>query len=130
MPQMKGQDKIPEQQLNGDRHPSRKRIQNNDSEDDPGSRKKNEGKDQEDAQNVYQRPRRTEKQTEINNTLGGINSRITEAEQINDLEDRMVELTATEQNIKKRMKRNEDSLRDCLENIKHINIHITEKERT
>ena len=37
------------------------------------------------------------KQTEINNTLEGINSKITEAEeQINDLEDRMVEITATE----------------------------------
>ena len=39
----------------------------------------------------------------MNNTLAGINSRITEAEeQINDLEDRMVEITAAEQNIKKR----------------------------
>ena len=53
------------------------------------------------------------KQTEMNNTLEGINSRITEAkERINYLEDRMVEITATEQNIEKRMKRNEDSLRD------------------
>ena len=42
------------------------------------------------------------KEMEINNTLEGINSRTTEAEQINDLEDRMVELTATEQNIKKK----------------------------
>ena len=41
------------------------------------------------------------KQTETNNTLEGINSSITEAEeQINDLEDRIVEITATEQNIK------------------------------
>ena len=47
----------------------------------------------------------------MNNTLVGINIRITEAEeQINDLEDRMVE--TAEQNIEKRMKRNEDSLRD------------------
>ena len=61
MPQMKGQDKISEEQLTGDRHPSRKRIQNNGSEDDPGSREKNEGKDHEDAQNVYQRPRKTKK---------------------------------------------------------------------
>ena len=53
----------------------------------------------------------------MNNTLEGINRRITKAEkQINDLEDRMVELTATEQNIK-RMKRNEDSLRDLLEKL-------------
>ena len=60
------------------------------------------------------------KQTETNNTLEGIHSRITQAEaQINDLEDRMVEITATEQNIEKRMKRNEDSLRDLWDNIKH-----------
>ena len=45
----------------------------------------------------------------MNNTLEGINSRIIEVEeQINDLEDRMVEITATEQNIEKRMKTNED----------------------
>ena len=37
---------------------SRKRIRNNDNEDDPGSRKNNE----EDARNVYQRPRKTKKQ--------------------------------------------------------------------
>ena len=63
--------------------------------------------------NVHQRPIRTKEQTEMSNTLVGINIRITEGEeQINDLEDRMVEITATEQNIEKRMKRNEDSLRD------------------
>ena len=39
----------------------------------------------------------------MNNTLVGINSRITEAEeQINDLEDRMAVITAAEQNIKKK----------------------------
>ena len=49
----------------------------------------------------------------MNTILRGINSRITEAEEwINDLENRMVEITATEQNIEKRMKRNKDSLRD------------------
>ena len=53
------------------------------------------------------------KQTEMKNTLEGINSRITEGEEhINDLENRMVEITATEQNIENRMKRNEDRLRD------------------
>ena len=37
------------------------------------------------------------KQTEMNNTLEGIHSRITEAEAwINDLKDRMVAITATE----------------------------------
>ena len=36
-------------------------------------------------------------------TLEGINSRITEAEErINDMENRMVEITATEQNIEKK----------------------------
>ena len=41
----------------------------------------------------------------MNNTLEGIHGRITEAgEWINDLEDRRVEITATEQNIEKRMK--------------------------
>ena len=63
--------------------------------------------------------------TEMKNTLEGINSRITEAEErINDLEDRMVVFTATEENKEKRMKRNEDSLRDLWDCIKHNNIHI------
>ena len=35
-----------------------------------------------------------------------------------------MEITATEQNIEKRMKRNEDSLRDLWDNIKHTNSHI------
>ena len=49
---------------------------------------------------------------------------MTEAEErINDLEDRMVEISAAEQNIEKRMKRNEDSLRDLWDN-QHTNIHI------
>ena len=36
----------------------------------------------------------------------------------------MVEITATEENIENRMKRNEDSLRDLWDNIKHTNILI------
>ena len=75
-------------------------------------------------------------QTEMNNTLEGINNRITEAEAwINDLEDRMVEITTIKQNIEKRMKRNEDSLGDLWGNIKCPNIHTVgpqkeKKERT
>ena len=43
------------------------------------------------------------RQTEMNTILEGINSRITEAEEwINDLENRTVEITATEPNIGKR----------------------------
>ena len=57
----------------------------------------------------------------------GIHRRITEAEAWkNDLEDRMVEITTTEQNTEKRMKKNEDSLRDLCDNFKHTNIHIRE----
>ena len=69
----------------------------------------------------------------MKNTLEEINSRITEAEaRTNDMEDRMVEITATEQNTEIRMKRNEDSLRDLWDNIKHTNIHtvrVPEEER-
>ena len=43
--------------------------------------------------------------------LEGINSRLNDSEErIHDLEDREVEITVTEK--KKKMKRNEDSLRD------------------
>ena len=72
------------------------------------------------------------KQREMNNTQEGIHSRITEAEErINNLEGRMVEVTAAEQNIEKRMKRNENSLKDLWDNIKHKNICIigSQKER-
>ena len=63
--------------------------------------------------------------TEMKNTLEGINSRITDAEeQISDLEDKIVEITAVEHNKEKRMKRIEDSLRHLLENIKCTNIWI------
>ena len=77
--------------------------------------------------------------TKMKNTLEGINNRITEAEErIIDLEDRMAEFTATEQNKEKRMKRNEDSLRDLWDNMKCTNIYIIgapegeerERERT
>ena len=64
----------------------------------------------------------------MNNTLEAISNRIIEAEWISNLEDRMVEITAANQNIEKRMKKtknkNEDSLRDLWNNIKHTNIHI------
>ena len=62
---------------------------------------------------------------EIKNTLEVINSLITEAEeQISDLEDKRVKITATEQNKEKRMKRIEDSLSDHCDNIKCTNIQI------
>ena len=62
---------------------------------------------------------------EIKNSLGGINGRITEAEEcISDLEDKIVEITAAEQNKEKRMKRIKDSLRDLWDNIKCNSIQI------
>ena len=62
---------------------------------------------------------------ETKNTLEGINSRITEAEErITDLEDKAVEITTTEQNEEKRMKRIEDGLTDHSENIICTNIRI------
>ena len=66
--------------------------------------------------------------TEIKNALDIqiFNSRISEAEEwISELEDKMVEITAEEQNKVKRMKITEDSLRDLWVNIKCTNIQIT-----
>ena len=63
--------------------------------------------------------------SEMKNILGGIKTRITKAEeQISEVEDRVVEITATEKNKEKRMKWNEDSLRDLWDNFKHTNICI------
>ena len=98
----------------------RKRLQTNNSKDDPRSQKK----DEDYARNVYQKLKQKNKQTEMNNTLEAVNSRITKSEKwISDLEDRMVEITAAKQNTKKRMKRNEGSVRNPWD-IKHTNIHI------
>ena len=59
----------------------------------------------------------------MKNTLKGINSRITDAEEgINELADRIVEITSEEQNKEKRLERTEDSLRDVWDNIKCTNI--------
>ena len=117
MSQMKGQDKIPEKQLNeveiGNLPEKDFRIMIVKIIQDLGKtmEKMQEmfTKDLEELEN---------KQTKMNNTLEGINSRMTEAEEwINDLEDRMVEITATEQNTEKRIKRNKYSLRDFWDNL-------------
>ena len=103
MSQMKGQDKTPEKQLNEVEIGSLpeeftkvivKMIQ--------GLRKRIEAKIEK-MQEMFTKDleKLKNKWTEMNNTLEEINSRITEAEEwINsDLENRMVEITATEQNI-------------------------------
>ena len=62
---------------------------------------------------------------EIKNTWEGINSRITEAEdRISEVEDRIVEINEAEKKKEKRIKRNEDNLRDLWDNVKHPNIRI------
>ena len=63
--------------------------------------------------------------SKIKNTLEETNGRVTEEEEwISELEDKMVEITEAEQNKEKRMKRNEDRLRDLWDNIKCPNIWI------
>ena len=62
---------------------------------------------------------------ETKNTLEGTNSRITETEdRISEVEDRMIEINETERKKEKRMKRNEDNLRDLWDNVKRPNIRI------
>ena len=52
-------------------------------------------------------------------------SRINEAEiGTGELEDRVVEIPAMEENKEKRMKSNENNLRDLWNNMKHTNIQI------
>ena len=66
--------------------------------------------------------------TEIKNTLEGTNSRKTEAKnRVSEVEDRRVEINEAERKKEKRMKRNEDNLRDLWDNVKCPNIQITTK---
>ena len=60
---------------------------------------------------------------EIKNTMEATNSRIMEAEdRISELEDRMVEINESERKKGKRIKRNEDNLRDLQGSVKSPNI--------
>ena len=62
---------------------------------------------------------------EIKNTLEATNSRTTEAEdRISEVEDRVVEINESERKKEKRIKRNEDNLRDLWDNVKCPNIRI------
>ena len=63
--------------------------------------------------------------TEIKNTLEGTNSRIAEAEErISEVENRIVKIHEAERKKGKRIKRNEDNLRDLWDNVKCHNIQI------
>ena len=80
---MKEQDKTPEKQLNEVEigNLPEKRTQNNDGEDDPGSWERMEAKIEK-MQEMFTKDLQElkSKHTEMNDTLEGINSRITEAE--------------------------------------------------
>ena len=141
---MKECDKNPKKQTKEEEIAYLKNIQSNDSKNDPKSLTMELQINRLETKTEKMQQMFTEdleylknKQIEMKNILEGINTRITETEKhINDLEDRMAEITATEQNIEKRMKRNEDSLRDLWDNIKYTNICIIgvpereERERT
>ena len=63
--------------------------------------------------------------TEIKSTLEETNSRTTEAEySISEVEDRMVQINEAERKKGKRLKINEDNLRDLWDNVKCPNIQI------
>ena len=62
---------------------------------------------------------------EIKITLEGTMSRITKTEdRISEVEDKMVEINEAERKKEKRIKRNEDNLRDLWDNVKCPNIQI------
>uniref|UniRef100_A0A8D1TW45 LINE-1 retrotransposable element ORF1 protein n=1 Tax=Sus scrofa TaxID=9823 RepID=A0A8D1TW45_PIG len=63
--------------------------------------------------------------TEIKNALEAANSRIQEAEErISKVEDRLEEITDAEQKREKRLKTNEESLRELWDNVKCTNVCI------
>ena len=63
--------------------------------------------------------------TEIKNSLEAANSRIQEAEErISEVEDRLVGIMDAEQKREKRLKTNEESLRELWDNVKCTNIRI------
>ena len=115
MSQMKGQDEpLEKTKWSGDRQLSRKRIQNIYSKMIQDLGKTMEKMQEMFAENIFTRTTRTKElwlelqelkhqQPEMNNTLEGINNKITEVEErISDLKDGMVEITAIEQNIEKK----------------------------
>ena len=63
--------------------------------------------------------------TEIKNSLEAANSRIQEAEErISEVGDRLVEITDAEQKREKRLKTNEESLRELWDNVKSTKLCI------
>ena len=121
-------------QRGGDRKSTRKRIQNNESKMIQNLENKMELQinrlktKMEKMQEMFNKDLEEIKKSqsimnnaiiEIARTLEGPNSRITEIEdRISEVEDRMVEINETERKKEKRIKRNEDNLRDFWDNVK------------
>ena len=63
--------------------------------------------------------------TELKDSIESFKNRLNHAEErINDLEDRTFEITQSEEQKEKRMKKSEESLQDLRDTIKRNNIHI------
>ena len=61
----------------------------------------------------------------MKNSLEGLNSGGDDTEEwISELDERLEEITQAEQIKEKRIRQNENSLRELWDNIKHTNIHI------
>ena len=60
----------------------------------------------------------------MNNAINEIKNTLEAEDRISELEDRMVEINELERKKEKRIKRNEDNLRDLQYNIKPSNIRI------
>ena len=92
--------------LDGDRKSTQKRIQNNDSKDDPRPQKKNESTDGEDTKMVKELNYIKNNQlnnivTEMKSKLEGINSVNEVEQQVRELEGRVLKVTVAHHNKEK-----------------------------
>lgn len=79
-----------------------------------------------DIETIFKKSEMKNTIAEIKNTLERINSRLDKAEDlISDLEDKVAKHTQSEHQKEKRTLKNENSLRDLWDNVKHINMGIT-----
>ena len=131
--QVKERDKNPKKQMKEEEIAYLKNIQNNDSKNDPKSLTMELQINRletriEKMQEMFNKDLEEIKKcqsimnnaiTEIKSPLEGTNSRIIEAEdRISEMEDRMVKIYKAERIKEKRIKRNEDNLRDLWNNVK------------
>ena len=62
--------------------------------------------------------------SELKNTVEGVKSRLNEADQISQVEDKVEKSTQKDQEKEKRLRKNEEGLREMQNNRKRNNIHI------